>query len=261
MNITYFVIGYLYPFLYDVVHAAGGDDNAVGQVFNFFSSLITFDLTGLVINLLFPPMAIWFMLKYALNQILLYVQQASDFVNYQVIPWWNTIISDVLQVMNWIAYAAGLIWTTAVNVFNTLSLPYRTAWAFAEWLWTNGYGILVRLVWDTAGLIRDYAWPLIQSFFSPYLAYVWWLISLWSLARNFLIAFASNPAAVIENLVTPLLNALLSPFRPLLAFLAWWLTSGAAVLTRLVNNPSAFILGVIEAQFIAWLTQLIVENW
>lgn len=261
MDIHDFVRGYLYPFLYDVIRAAGGDDNAVSSAYYFFVGLFDNDITGLSEPLAFGPIAVWFMLKHALSYVAPAVQTASDFVNNIIAPSWNAVIGDLNYLITWLDNAGGYIWRIAVNVWNYLAAAWLYAWRFAQWLYDNGAWFLYAIISNPASVFYNYVWPLIQSFFQPYAGYIQWLISLWNVGAGFLLSFLHDPTGFVVNLARAVFNDLSRPFLPLLDILAWWERQGANVLVRFVNDPTKFILDLLAPVFIAWVLDLIDQHW
>lgn len=261
MNTDQFVRGYLYPFLYDLVHAAGGDDNAVSAVYNFLVNLLNYDLTGLVSPLLFGPVGVWFALKHQTQILLAAISAATSFVNQYIVPAWNTLIGDVNYLIQWVDSAAGIIANTVNALINQFARSWLDAWNFAAFLYRVGLNTLSLLIEDTAHWFSEYANPLISAFFAPYQNAVHWLLGLYNQYAGFISHFAADPSGVIIGIARPLFDTLISPFVPLLDFLRWWNERGASMLTRLVNDPAGFVLGVVEPHVFAWLSNLLVERW
>lgn len=261
MNIHNFVRGYLYPFIYDLVTAAHGSDSDVSGIYNFISNLLDFDITGLAEPLLWPAMGLWFTIKYALSEIARGFTDVADFVNRYVIPGWNTIVSDVSYFFRWLDSAGGWAWQIATNVFNQYIRPYLSPISFAQWLLSNGAQLLSSLISNPETFFWNRVYPIVSGYFAPYAAAVNWLLGLYHLAADFIIRFAQDPSSYVLNLAHGLFDALIQPFTPLLSFLSWWQQHGQNTLLRLVNDPAGFVFSVIEPHVLAWLVNLVDENW
>ena len=283
MNVYNFAWGYLYPFLWDVIHAAGYGSDSVDNLYNWLTSFQGTIWESILVAALVPPIALWLFAKNLIGGIQGTLDQVSGFINGSVAPLWGWVVSTLQAVANGLQHVGDTIWSIVWQFWDWLSPQMWGAVNALQGQIDNLSSLLGADIQNALAFVTTQIQAvqnLISTDIQSALAFVTtqiqaiqtlistdiqnattWVTSQLDNLQSLLSQISGNIETWVSGFVNGVLAQLAAQIQPLFDFLSWWNNHGKQILVEFVNNPGQFVLDLIADAFIDWAANLIAKNW
>lgn len=261
MDIIHFVDANLYTFLYSIMTSIGLSVDAVNTVFNFIAPILAGPFGDLGHALLFPPIALWYFVDTGIGDVYTWIVTRLNTVWDRIYAIINSVtpvinvISDVIA--NGINDLFAWINTGFTNFYNWVGAEITSVNQWVTKAFSDVYNWVYGVVSDVdnwvAGLINGVYNYFNTAFVNSYN----WVSQQIGTVTTWAIAQLTGLSTWFYNTV----GTINSELAPLNDFMNWWRGGAGNLLTQFAHNPSQLIFDLLYAQFLRWLTQVIIDNW